>query len=132
MANTQTSRPLSPHLGVYRWTITMAMSTAHRITGIALYGGHALIVAWLVAMAATPGAYETARGFALSIPGHIVLFLYSWALFHHMMGGIRHFIWDTGHGLQHPQRDQISWATLIGGIGFTVLFWIVAFVALVD
>ena len=130
MANTQPSRPLSPHLDIYRWTITMAMSTAHRITGVALYGGHALIVGWLVAMAATPGAYETTRAIALSPVGLIVLFLYSWALFHHMMGGIRHFIWDTGHGLDHPMRDQIAWATLAGGMGATLLFWIVVWIAL--
>ncbi|MEM7567470.1 MAG: succinate dehydrogenase, cytochrome b556 subunit [Pseudomonadota bacterium] len=130
MPKTHAARPLSPHLDIYRWTITMAMSTAHRITGIALYGGHALIVGWLVAMAATPGAYETARAIALSPLGLIVLFLYSWALFHHMMGGIRHFIWDTGHGLDHPTRDQLAWGTLAGGIGATLLFWIVVLVAL--
>ena len=130
MPRTQISRPLSPHLGVYRWTVTMAMSTAHRITGIALYGGHALIVGWLVAMASTPGAYEGARAIALSPVGLVVLFLYSWALFHHLMGGIRHFIWDTGHGMDYPQRDQIAWGTLIGGVLATVLFWVVVFVIL--
>ena len=116
------SRPLSPHLDVYRWTVTMAMSTAHRITGLALYGGHAIIVGWLVAMAATPGAYEFARGLALSPVGLVVMVLYSWALFHHMCGGIRHFVWDTGHGMAHPQRDWLAWGTLIGGVVLTALF----------
>ena len=130
MPRTQISRPLSPHLGIYRWTVTQAMSTAHRITGIALYGGHALIVGWLVAMAAAPGAYDGARAIALSPVGLVILFLYSWALFHHLMGGIRHFIWDTGHGMDHPQRDQIAWGTLVGGVLATVVFWVVVLVVL--
>jgi succinate dehydrogenase / fumarate reductase cytochrome b subunit len=131
MARTHTQpRPLSPHLGIYRLTVTMAMSIAHRITGIALYAGHFLIVAWLVAMAATPGAYDVARAIAISPLGLIVLFLYSWALFHHMMGGIRHFVWDTGHGLDHPMRDYLAWGTLIGGVVATVLFWIIVLIAI--
>lgn len=130
MPNTHSPRPLSPHLGVYRWTITMAMSTAHRITGVALYGGHALLVGWLVAMAAAPGAYDAARAIALSPLGLIVMVLYSWALFHHMMGGIRHLIWDTGRGMDHPHRDQLAWATLAGGLLAAALFWIVVLVVL--
>lgn len=107
----------------------MAMSTAHRITGVALYFGHALIVGWLVAMAASPGAYEAVRGFALSPFGIVILMLYSWALFHHMGGGLRHFVWDTGRGMGHPARDQLAWGTLAFGLVATALFWIVVFIA---
>src|SRR5713101_4318490 len=91
-------RPLSPHLSIYKPMLTMMMSIVHRITGAALYVGTLLLAWWLVSAASGPNAYAKASWFMGTIIGQIILFGYTWALIHHMFGGIRHFIWDTGHG----------------------------------
>ncbi len=125
-ADIKANRPLSPHLQIYRWTMTMAMSIAQRITGIGLYFGTLLLAWWLVALAVGPGPFAFANWVLGSWLGLIVLFGYSWALIHHMLGGFRHFVWDFGFGLGKPARDQIAWANLIGSVVLTVLLWAIA------
>ncbi len=65
--------------------------------------------------------------FISSFIGQIILFLVTWALFHHLVGGVRHIIWDSGYGLDAPLRDQMAWATLIGGFALTVIVWIIGY-----
>ena len=108
------ARPLSPHLTVYRWPITMTMSILHRITGGALYFGTLLIAWWLVAAATSPDYFDLVSNVYGSWFGRLVLFGYSWALIHHMIGGIRHLIWDTGAGLEKNTASRIAWATTWG------------------
>lgn len=120
------ARPLSPHLQIYRWSWTMAMSIAHRVTGAALYGGTVLIAAWLVAAASGPGAYATAQAIAGSAVGKLVLFGYTFALLHHMVGGLRHFVWDTGHGYDPQTRMNLAKYSVFVSGGLTVLVWAVA------
>jgi succinate dehydrogenase / fumarate reductase, cytochrome b subunit len=120
-------RPLSPHLQIYRPMLTMMMSIAHRITGVALYFGTLLLAWFLIAVSAGGGAYDAAAYCLNSIAGKLVLFGFTWALFHHLLGGIRHAIWDTGHGLEHPQREWLARATLLGGIVLTVTVWTIAY-----
>ena len=118
-------RPLSPHLSIYRMTMTMAMSIVHRISGAALYVG-VLLLAWFLIAASTDAAsFSLFSDFIDSFVGHLVLFLFTWALFHHLVGGLRHILWDAGYGLDAPLRDQMAWATLIGGFALTFLVWIV-------
>jgi succinate dehydrogenase / fumarate reductase, cytochrome b subunit len=120
-------RPLSPHLGIYKLTMTMAMSIAHRISGGALYIG-VLLLAWFLIAASTDAAtFGVFSAFIESIIGRLVLFLFSWALFHHLIGGIRHILWDAGYGLDAPLRDQLAWATLIGGFALTIVVWAVGY-----
>lgn len=119
-------RPLSPFL-TYRWTLTMAMSIVHRITGIALYAGTLLLAWWLIATASGPGAYANIQGFTSSWIGRIIVFGYTWALMHHMFSGIRHFVWDLGYGFKSTERESLTLAALIAGIMATVLIWIVAY-----
>jgi succinate dehydrogenase / fumarate reductase cytochrome b subunit len=127
MTDTATpARPLSPHLQVYRWPVTMAMSIAHRVTGGALYFGTLLLVWLLLAAATGQSAYELASSVFGSILGRLVMFGYSLALFHHMLGGIRHFVWDTGRGMEPGTRDAIAWATLAGSVALTLLVWAIA------
>ena len=127
MTDTATpARPLSPHLQIYRWPVTMAMSIAHRVTGGALYFGTLLLVWLLLAAATGQSAYELASSVFGSILGRLVMFGYSFALFHHMLGGIRHFVWDTGRGMEPGTRDTIAWATLAGSVALTLLVWAVA------
>jgi succinate dehydrogenase / fumarate reductase cytochrome b subunit len=122
------ARPLSPHLQIYRPMLTMMMSIAHRITGGALYVGTLLLAWWLIAASADARTFSTASWFLGSWIGLIILFGFTWALFHHLLGGLRHFLWDAGHGLDHPEREYLAQATLIGGIVLTIIVWAVFFV----
>ncbi|KAA0969735.1 succinate dehydrogenase, cytochrome b556 subunit [Aureimonas fodinaquatilis] len=124
MSEIKSARPLSPHLTIYRFRPTMAMSIVHRITGMALYFGTLLVVWWLVAAASGPGAFATASWFLGSFIGQLILFGYTWALLHHMFGGIRHFIWDTGRGLEKETSTKMSIATLIASLTGTLLLWL--------
>ena len=119
---TTVERPLSPHLQVYRMTLTMAMSIVHRLTGTALYFGTLLVVWWLVA-AATTRHFEIVNDFFGSWTGRLILFGYTWALIHHLLGGVRHLIWDTGRGLGPAEREFFAWATITGSIALTLVVW---------
>ena len=122
-----TARPLSPHLGIYRFTLTMAMSIAHRITGAGLYLG-ALLLAWfLLATSMDAAAFAHFSGFIQSIFGRLILFGFTWALFQHLLGGVRHLIMDAGYGMDDPEREQLAQATLIGGLVLTLVVWALAF-----
>jgi succinate dehydrogenase / fumarate reductase cytochrome b subunit len=123
----QNQRPLSPHLSVYRLTLTMAMSIAHRLTGIALYFGSILLVWWLTAAAAGADYFRFVQTLFGSWPGQLVLLALSWALLHHLLGGIRHLIWDTGRGLNLPAAERLAQLTLVGSIVLTIGLWIVIF-----
>lgn len=120
-------RPLSPHLGIYRMTLTMAMSIVHRITGGALFFGTLLLTWWLLAAASGPTAYARVQAFLDSFIGMLILLGYTWALLHHMLGGIRHLIWDTGRGFGPAEREWLALANLIGSIGLTVLVWVLGY-----
>lgn len=122
-AKAPVERPLSPHLQIYRWSWTMAMSIFHRVTGSALYVGTVLLAVWLVAMASGPEAYASVEWFFGSFVGYVVLFGYTWALMHHMLGGVRHLVWDFGSGFGLEERMLMAKLTLAGSIGLTVLIW---------
>jgi succinate dehydrogenase / fumarate reductase cytochrome b subunit len=130
IAGMKANRPLSPHLQIYRFAMTMAMSIVHRITGVGLYFGTLLLAWWLVAAASGPEYFDFVNGVLGSWFGLIVLFCYSWTIIHHMLGGIRHLVWDTGAGMGKPARDIIATATLIGSIILTILVWIVGLAVL--
>ena len=102
------SRPLSPHLQIYKPMLTMMMSIAHRITGAALYFGMLLLAWWLIAAASGANAYAGFETFMGSLIGRLILFGYTWALLHHLLGGIRHLIWDTLHGFEPAEREMLA------------------------
>ncbi|MFG1417841.1 succinate dehydrogenase, cytochrome b556 subunit [Xanthobacter sp. V0B-10] len=118
-------RPLSPHLQIYRPLFTMVMSIVHRITGIGLYFGMVLFVWWLLAAASTASAFATFSGLAGSFIGLLVLLGFTWALLHHALGGVRHFIWDFIHGFGLQERMLLAKATLAGSVGLTIVLWII-------
>ncbi len=120
-------RPLSPHIQIYRWTLTMFLSILHRATGIALYAGTLLLVWWLMAAATGPEAFALFQGVAGSWIGRLVLFGYTWALFHHMFGGIKHFIWDTGAGFELSAVEWISRGATVIPILLTLISWVLAY-----
>lgn len=116
-------RPTSPHLSVWRFTLTMTLSILHRVLGIGLYLGTILFVLWLGAAALGQDELSAVQGFFGHPVIQIGLFLYTWTLFHHMAGGIKHFIWDTGAGFEPAAREAITLASLILSIAATVLVW---------
>ena len=126
-AETKASRPLSPHLWIYRWHVTMIVSIVHRITGGALYFGTLLLAWWLVALAAGPGPFAFANWVLGSWLGILVMIGFSWALIHHALGGLRHFVWDFGYALDKPARDTISLLNIIGSLALTVILWVVIY-----
>ena len=123
----EAERPLSPHLQIYRPMLTIMMSNAHRISGVANAVGFLLLTWWLVAIAAGPDAYAQVSAFLGSLAGRTLLFLFSWSLIHHMLGGIRHLIWDTGLGLDKVSIEVFAWATIIGSTLLTVAVWIAGY-----
>jgi succinate dehydrogenase cytochrome b subunit len=125
--NIEARRPLSPHLQIYRPMLTMMMSIAHRISGAALATGFVLLAWWLLAISAGPAPFATVNRFFASIPGQMLLFGYSWALIHHMLGGMRHLIWDTGHGLDKVSIEIFAWATIIGSTTLTLVLWLAGY-----
>ena len=120
------ARPLSPHIQIYSPQINMVMSIVHRITGAALYAGTILLAWWLIAAASGPAYFDFVNGLFGSLVGRLILFGYTWALLHHMFGGIRHFIWDTGRGFELGTVDLMCWLSLIASVGCTVLLWAMA------
>ncbi len=120
-------RPLSPHLQIYRPMLTMIMSIIHRMTGAALYFGTVLLAWWLLAAASGPGAYGVFRDFISGIPGRLILFGYTWALIHHMFGGIRHLVWDTGRGFDPATVELMARLTLAGSVGLSLVVWLIGY-----
>ena len=120
-------RPLSPHLQVYRWTLTMMLSIVHRATGIALYFGTLLLAWWLISAASGPTAYANVQAFTSSFVGRLIVFAYTWALLHHLLSGIRHFVWDLGYGFpkQVAERNSVMIFALsiIGAVAIFALAW---------
>ncbi|HRD78548.1 MAG TPA: succinate dehydrogenase, cytochrome b556 subunit [Hyphomicrobiaceae bacterium] len=116
-------RPISPHLQVYRLQIHMLMSGLHRVTGAALYVGTALLAWWLIAVASGPRYFEYVNGILGHPIGKLILFGYTWALVHHMVGGVRHLIWDTGRGFDLGTVKTMSWLTIISSVVLTLLLW---------
>ncbi len=122
-------RPLSPHLTIFRPWLTMAMSMAHRITGAALYLGMALLALYLLG-AGFGGWLHAATGWLASgFIGGLIVFLVTWANFHHLLGGVRHALWDRGLYMDPRGRELLAQATLYGGVGLTVLLWVLKSIA---
>ena len=123
------ARPLSPHITAYKWPVTMTMSILHRMTGAALYFGTLLVAWWLIAASTSEGYFDFVNGIFGSWFGRLVLFGYTWALIHHMLGGIRHLVWDTGAGLEKHTASKFAWANVAGSTVLTLAVWIAGYAA---
>jgi succinate dehydrogenase / fumarate reductase, cytochrome b subunit len=121
------NRPLSPHLQVYLPMLSMMMSIIHRVTGVALYGGMILLAWWFFAASWSDGYFAAVNTMFAHWLGRLVLFGFTWALIHHMLGGLRHFIWDTGRGFELATVELLVRLNLIGSITLTILLWVVAY-----
>lgn len=103
----------------------MTMSIAHRATGIANYVGSVLLVIWLAAAAIGQEPLNVVNAIYGSWFGQLVLFGYTWALIHHMLGGLKHFIWDFTAMMEPGQREALSWASIVASVVLTLLVWTV-------
>lgn len=117
-------RPTSPHLQIWGWTVSMASSITQRATGIALYAGSILLVAWLAAAALGEAAYNTVTGLLGSPLGMVVLFGFTWAQMFHMAKGILHLVWDSGHLIGKDQGAQANWIVYALSVGLTGIIWL--------
>ncbi len=118
-------RPLSPHLQVYRWQITSVLSIFHRLTGVGLVLGMALLAAWLLAAADGSKTFTMVQGVAASPLGLLVLAGFTFALFFHLCNGIRHLFWDIGWGFEIETTTATSVAIIVGTVVLTALTWII-------
>ena len=106
-------RPLSPHLQIYRWRITMWLSSLHRISGLLLTLGAFTLCLWLIALATGPEAYDTAQAFFGSGVFKLLAALWALSFFYHMLNGIRHLAWDLGYGFERPQIRVTGWIVIV-------------------
>ena len=114
-------RPLSPHLGVYKFMYTMSLSILHRITGIAASVGFLLFVWWLMALATGHDVYDRVMR-ALSSPvGKLLLVGFTFAFVYHFCNGIRHLVWDTGRGLERAQARRSGTVVIVAAVVVTAL-----------
>ena len=120
------NRPLSPHLTIYRPQMTSISSIFVRITGNALLAATLLLIAWLLAASTSAVSFDWVQCVITSWFGDLVFLLSLWALWYHMLGGLRHLIWDTGRGLELKAAERMGWIMIIGSLlltAFTVI-WI--------
>lgn len=122
-------RPLSPHLQIYRWYLTMALSIAHRASGIALSAGLLFLTWWLVALAGGEESFARAEWWKDSVLGILFLFGMTLALTYHLGNGIRHLVWDLGYGLEPETARSSGIAVLAFAGGATLLIWLVILIA---
>lgn len=120
------TRPLSPHVSIWRWHITMASSIFHRVSGVANYIGMIAVVAWLFAAAMGPEAYDAFAAVAASIPGQIILFGFTLSIIYHLLNGVRHLVWDIGHGFAPKTANLTGWLVLVLAIAGAIGVWVAA------
>lgn len=115
-ASLASQRPLSPHLGIYRWQISNTLSILHRLTGVALSIGSLLLAVWLWSAAYAPDVHGMIHQFFGSPFGLLMLFGWSVAFYYHLAAGIRHLCWDAGYGFNVPVMTRTGQAV----VAFTV------------
>jgi succinate dehydrogenase / fumarate reductase cytochrome b subunit len=117
------ARPLSPHVGLYRWQIGNSLSILHRITGVFLALGLPVLAYWLVSLAGGEASYAGAAKVFESPMGLLFLLGWSFAFLYHLMNGVRHLFWDVGRGFERAQRHASGWFVFLGSIALTACLW---------
>jgi succinate dehydrogenase / fumarate reductase cytochrome b subunit len=119
------ARPLSPHLQVYRWPISMTLSILHRVSGVALGVGTLAFTFWVTSIAISPHAFAIVQAVFSSLLGQFVLAGWTFALVFHLCTGVRHLFWDAGRGFVAPQYEWTAWIAIAATLCGTILVWIV-------
>ena len=120
----KTGRPLSPHLTIYRWPITMTLSILHRVTGVALSLGLIALVVWLESIAVGADAYAMVTGLMNTLIGKLLLLGWSFAFFFHFANGVRHLFWDVGLGFELRVANASAWFVVVSSVLLTAVFWV--------
>jgi succinate dehydrogenase / fumarate reductase cytochrome b subunit len=121
---THIERPLSPHVQIYRWPLTMLLSILHRITGVGLGLGMVLLIGWLLATACGAEAYELARHCLSSVLGRLILIAFTLTLVFHALNGVRHLVWDLGYGFVPRTATLTGWLVVLLTFAITALAWV--------
>ena len=114
-------RPLSPHLGVYKFMYTMSLSILHRMTGLAAAVGFLALVWWLMALATGPDAYARAMALLSTPLARLLLVGFTFSFVYHFCNGIRHLVWDTGRGLERAQARRSGLLVIVAALTLTAL-----------
>ena len=117
-------RPLSPHVGIYKWEVSNTLSILHRATGVFLFAGAMVLAAWIVSIALGQSTYEWVRELLSGPLGLLLLLGLSGAFFYHLGNGIRHLVWDVGYGFDKQVARMSGWLTFLAAIVFTAAFWL--------
>jgi len=120
----KSDRPLSPHLSIYRWPITMTLSILHRTTGVAMSLGLVVLAYWLWTVSSGSADYARVNELTSTLVGQLLLIGWSFAFFYHFANGVRHLVWDTGRGFEKHQANASAWLVLLLSIGMTAVYWI--------
>ena len=121
------ARPLSPHLTIYRWPVTMMTSIAHRVTGVGLSLGTVILAWWLVSISLVPQGWESFHALAQTPIGLLVLFGLTWSLVYHFLNGVRHLAWDLGYGFPKHAAERnsviIIALSILGALAIFAAVW---------
>ncbi len=117
-------RPLSPHLSIYRWPISMTLSILHRLSGVALSAGLVVLTIWLLALSIGAPASDQVVLLLQSIVGRLILAGFSFAFFFHLCNGIRHLFWDVGKGFEMRQVNASAWSVVVASSALTLWLWL--------
>ena len=117
-------RPLSPHLTIYRWPISMTLSILHRITGVALSVGLIILTIWLLALSVEAAAFDQVTAWLGSVFGQLLMVAFSFAFFFHLCNGIRHLFWDVGKGFEMRRVTASAWSVVVASSALTVWLWL--------
>lgn len=120
-------RPMSPHLQIWRWHVTMLTSILHRVTGVGIYIGGLIVAVWAISLASGPEAYGTFKALLGSPLGKLVMFGMSASAFYHLGNGVRHLIWDLGYGLDKEQANSSAFVVFGFAIAATLAVWGIAY-----
>ncbi len=120
------NRPLSPHLQVYKFPLTVKTSILHRLTGLTLAFGLVVFVYWLYALATDMAAADQLWSWLLTVPGQVLLYLWLLTFFYHFCNGIRHLFWDVGKGFTNEQAQRSAVTVLVASLLLTVLTYFLA------
>lgn len=115
--------PLSPHLSIYKWQLTMLLSIVHRGTGIFLSLGLLLLSYWLLAVASGPDAYQGVVAHVNAWYGQLAILLFTFSIYLHLCNGIRHLFWDVGHGFEISTFHKSAYAVVVVAVILTLLTW---------
>ena len=126
MSSWTDKRPMSPHIWIWRWHMTMLGSILHRATGVANYIGLFLIVGWLFVTTLGPERYDQFAAIIASIPGQLVLFGFTLSVCYHALNGVRHLFLDAGAGLHPKFASFTATLVLIAGIVLAIAIWVLA------